>query len=136
VQPTNDHRDDQQLIVVVDDDVAMLRALERGLRVRGYHTAGFSEVTAFLSSASLHGTTCLVLDVDLKPVSGIDVAFRLKRLGYLLPTVFITGADSLITRRAAIRAGCIGYLTKPFPLEALVASIERNLEIDEGATEY
>jgi FixJ family two-component response regulator len=104
--------DAPKLVVVLDDDVAMLRALERGLRVHGYQTAGFSEVTDFLNSANLAQATCLVLDINLKQLSGIDVASQLKRIGHSLPVVFITGSDSEATRRAASDAGCIAYLTK------------------------
>jgi FixJ family two-component response regulator len=121
--------DARKFVVLLDDDVAVLRALERGLRVHGYHTAGFSEVADFLSSANLDEATCLVLDINLKRASGIDVAWQLKRMGHSLPVIFITGSESQVTRRAAIDAGCIAYLTKPFRLENLLNSIEHRYEI-------
>jgi FixJ family two-component response regulator len=117
--------DAPKLVLVLDDDVAMLRALERGLRVHGYQTAGFSGVADLLSSPDLAQATCLVLDINLKQLSGIDVASQLKRIGHSLPVVFITGSDSEATRRAASDAGCIAYLTKPFRLENLVSVIEQ-----------
>ena len=117
----------RKLVVVLDDDVAMLRAVERGLRVCGYHTAGFSEVNDFLNRATLDEATCAVLDINLKEVSGIDIACQLKRMGYSLPVIFMTASDSEETRRAAIGAGCIAYLTKPFQLANLVKAIEQRL---------
>ena len=118
----------RKCVVVLDDDVAMLRAVERALRVRGYHTAGFNEVTDFLNSPSLNEATCLVLDINLKNVSGIDVACQLKRMGHSLPVIFMTASDSEATRRAAIGAGCIAYLAKPFSSATLVEAIEQRLE--------
>ena len=115
-------------VVVLDDDAAMLRAVERALRVRGYHTAGFSEVTHFLNSPRLNEAICVVLDINLKNVSGIDVACQLKRMGHSLPVIFMTGSDSDATRRAAIGAGCIAYLAKPFSSTTLVEAIEQRLE--------
>ena len=125
--------DAPKLVLVLDDDVAMLRALERGLRVHGYQTAGFSGVTDLLSSPDLAQATCLVLDINLKQLSGIDVASQLKRIGHSLPVVFITGSDSEATRRAASDAGCIAYLTKPFGLENLVSVIEQRRHSRLGA---
>jgi FixJ family two-component response regulator len=121
-----------KLVVVLDDDVAMLRALERGLRAHGYQTAGFNEVADFLNSADLAQATCLVLDINLKQLSGIDVACQLKRIGHSIPVVFITGSDCEATRRAASGAGCIAYLTKPFRLENLVKVIEQRRDNPRG----
>ena len=118
----------RKCVVVLDDDVPLLRAVERALRVRGYHTAGFHEVTDFLNSPSLNEATCLVLDINLKNVSGIDVACQLKRMGHSLPVIFMTASDSEATRRAAIGAGCIAYLAKPFSSATLVEAIEQRRE--------
>jgi CheY-like chemotaxis protein len=75
----------------------------------------------------------MVLDINLKQLSGIDVASQLKRIGHSLPVVFITGSDSEATRRAASDAGCIAYLTKPFRLESLVNVIEQRRHSRLGA---
>jgi FixJ family two-component response regulator len=117
--------DARKLVVVLDDDAAMLHAIERGLRVRGYRTAGFSEVPDFLSSPGLGEAICLVLDINLKQASGIDVACQLKRMGHAVPVIFIIASDSEQTHRAAVGAGCIAYLTKPFRLENLGKAIEQ-----------
>ena len=127
VQSVNGGMDTNKFIVVLDDDVGMLRAVERGLHVHGYDTAGFSEVMDFLNCASLEEARCLVLDINLKQVSGIDIACQLKRMGHSLPVIFMTASDSEATRRAAVDAGCIAYLTKPFPLANLVEAIEQRL---------
>ena len=133
MQSVNGGMDTNKFIVVLDDDVGMLRAVERGLHVHGYDTAGFSEVMDFLNRASLEEARCLVLDINLKQLSGIDVASQLKRIGHSLPVVFITGSDSEATRRAASDAGCIAYLTKPFRLENLVSVIEQRRHSRLGA---
>jgi FixJ family two-component response regulator len=104
----------------------MLRALERGLRARGYETDGFANVADFLDHASLNQAACLVLDVNLHRASGIELAENLKASGCSAPFIFITASDSEITREAATRVGCVAYLKKPFTLAALVDAIERS----------
>jgi DNA-binding response OmpR family regulator len=69
-----------------------------------------------------------VVDINLKQVSGIDVACQLKRMGPSLPLIFITASDNEATRRAAMGAGCVAYLMKPFRLEKLVKVIEKTLK--------
>jgi FixJ family two-component response regulator len=120
-------------IALLDDDIGMLHALERGLRARGYETDGFGDATEFLDRANLNNAACLVLDVNLNSASGIEVAERLKASGCSAPFIFITASDSEVTRQAATRAGCVAYLKKPFALAALVDAIERSSQSRDGA---
>ena len=66
----------------------------------------------------------MLLDIDLKGQSGIDVACKLRQMGHSLPIIFMTGSDSEATRRDAIQMGCAAYLKKPFAFESLLQAIE------------
>jgi len=114
----------RELVLVVDDDSSMLKAVERLLKVRGYAVEAFSTVSSFMRSGKLAGAVCLVLDINLNGVSGIEVKRQLTRAGASLPTIFITAQEDSATRLAASDAGCIAYLTKPFASQDLVDAIE------------
>src|SRR3954452_10108081 len=117
--------DPRKLILILDDDESILRALERGLRVRGYDTEAFSCATDFFNRATFDEAKCLVLDINLQHESGIDLACKLKRMGHPLPIIFMTASDNEATRLSAMRAGCTSYLEKPFAFGSLVQAIEQ-----------
>ncbi len=118
----------RHLVIVVDDDPGMLRAVQRVLRVHGFETEVFSSVEAFLEGAHLGDATCLVLDVHLQNISGIDLRRQLTRSGHSLPVIFITAVESEATRKAALESGCVAYLHKPFPSDRLIEAIETIIE--------
>jgi FixJ family two-component response regulator len=101
-----------------------LRAVKRLLTTRGFAVEAYSTVESFLSCCYLREASCLVLDVNLDGMSGIDLQRRLARVGTSPPVIFITAQDQDETRRAALNAGCVAYLTKPFRSQALVDAIE------------
>jgi FixJ family two-component response regulator len=117
----------RKLVLVVDDDPSVLGAVERLLRIHGFETEVFNTVESFLDHANFCGATCLVLDVHLSGMSGIELSRQLMRSGIELPVVFITANDSEATRKAAIETGCVAYLTKPFPTKLLMDAIEAAL---------
>ena len=112
-------------IIVLDDDVATLDAIKRVLRAHGFNAELFNTVEDLLSRAHLEGAICLLLDVDVNGMSGIDLARQLARSGNSLPVIFMTGSEGEAIRQAAIEAGCIGYLRKPFSSKLLITAIER-----------
>ena len=118
--PTNARK----LVIVVDDDPSILRAVQRVLQVHGYDTEVFDSVEGFLKGAHLADATCLVLDVHLQHESGIELRRQLTRSGYSLPVIFITAVESEVTRKAALEAGCIAYLHKPFASALLIEAVE------------
>jgi len=117
----------RRLILVVDDDPSILGAVERLLRVHGFDAEVFSTVENFLARANISGATCLVLDIHLNGMSGIELRRRLTLSGIELPVIFITANDSETTRKAALEAGCVAYLPKPFPTKSLMAAIDSAL---------
>ena len=114
----------RKLVIVVDDDPSILRAMQRVLQVHGFDTEVFNSVDGFLEGAHLGEATCLVLDIHLQHKSGIELRRQLTRSGHSLPVIFITAVESEATRKAALDAGCIAYLQKPFPSSLLIEAVE------------
>jgi FixJ family two-component response regulator len=117
----------RKLVLVVDDDPSILGAVERLLRVHGFDAEVFNTVESFLAGANFCCATCLVLDIHLNGMSGIDLRRRLTLSGIELPVIFITANDSETIRKAALEAGCVAYLPKPFPTKSLMAAIDSAL---------
>lgn len=110
---------------MLDDDPGMLRGVKRLLSAHGYDSMLFSSAEALRKHDNFDEALCVVLDVNLKDDSGIDVNHRLKAAGVSAPVIFITGNDSPATRSAAIASGCLAYLTKPFVASSLIEPIAR-----------
>jgi FixJ family two-component response regulator len=121
VSPTLAARRD--VIFVVDDDPGVLKSVGRLLAARGYDPKLFSSAEAFQEHAPLEEGACLVLDIQLGGVSGIELGRALSLSGESIPIVFITGNDSDLTRRAAMDIGCAGYVTKPLSAAVLVDAV-------------
>lgn len=113
----------QKSVILVDDDPAILRSVGRLLRQYGFSVAVFDSVGAFRARAELDAAFCIVLDINLRDGSGIELRRHLSELGVSLPVIFITGNDSDATRHAALQAGCAAYLAKPFPAQSLIEPI-------------
>jgi FixJ family two-component response regulator len=114
----------QKTVVIVDDDPLILSALEQLLRSHGFVTEVYASAEAFLDSAALSNAICLVVDVHLGGISGIELNRQLAAAGLRPPIIFMTGASSETTKREATETGCIGYLHKPFPSERLIDLIK------------
>ena len=112
-------------IIVLDDDTSVLGAVKRVLKAHGFDVEVFDTVEGFLGGARLSRASCLVLDINLNGTCGIELKRRLTRSGVTLPVIFITGAANEATRQAALEAGCVAYLEKPFPSRALIDAIEK-----------
>jgi FixJ family two-component response regulator len=115
---------DQNIVFVVDDDSALLRSLHRLLSAHGFAPRTFDSAETFCASANPDAGLCLVLDINLNGVSGIELSRQLAASGCLLPIIFITGNDADHVRRDALNAGCLAYLRKPFSAHSLLEAIE------------
>jgi FixJ family two-component response regulator len=113
------------VVAVIDDDPDMLRAVSRLLRVNGFRAVTFDSAEAFLESLNGCRPACLVLDIHLGGMLGLDLQRRLVDTGASPPIIFITGVDDDATRREAIAAGCVAYLRKPFPADLLIGAIRK-----------
>lgn len=119
----------KSLVVVVEDDAGMRKALARLLRVAGYQTALFPSAEAFLVSLEIDLAACLVLDIHLPGLSGLELRRRLTASGRHWPVIFITAQDDDATRDEARQLECIAYFRKPFEGAALLDAIRHALAI-------
>ena len=117
----------RNLVYVLDDDPDMLTGIERLLKVYGFRPKLFQSAEAFFANPEEEEAVCLVLDVQLNGVSGIDVKRRLMHSGAGLPVIFITGNDSETTRRRIEEVGCAAYLPKPFSAQELLAIVHQTI---------
>jgi FixJ family two-component response regulator len=108
---------------VVDDDESICRSLGRLLRAAGIQVITYPSAEEFLQDEKRPRFDCLVLDVRLGGVSGIDLQQRLAAPGDAPPVIFITAHDDPDVRERAQRAGCIGYFRKTAPGDAVLAAI-------------
>ena len=112
-------------IAVVEDDPSMLQGLSRLLSAHGFRVVRFTSAETFLDSVTQCEAACLVVDIHLGGISGIDLKRRLTSSGSDFPVIFMTAIDSEATRQEAVKAGCIAYLRKPFLARLLIEAINR-----------
>jgi len=113
------------MISVIDDDPSMLRSITRLLTVHGFVTEAFNSAEAFVELGSTNDATCILLDIHLGGISGIELNRRLSSSGSKIPIIFMTAADDDVARKEAMETGCVAYLRKPFPASQLLDAIEK-----------
>ncbi len=116
---------DRNIVLVVDDDPTMLRSVARLLRQLGYESVLFPSAEAFANHSDFDGVICVLLDINLGDVSGIELRLRLKAADSSVPVIYMTGNDSPAVRAAAHQSGCLAYLTKPFSAKSLMELLHR-----------
>ena len=102
------------VVIVVDDNAGLLKSVARLLAHHGIDSRTFASAEALLESDSVQTATCLLLDIHLGGISGIELQRRLAASGSKWPVIFMTANDDEATRNEAMDAGCIAYLRKPF----------------------
>jgi FixJ family two-component response regulator len=116
---------DNARISVVDDDASMRVAIKGLLKAAGYDAEVFASGEELLNSGRLAGTGCLVVDVRMPGMSGIELQDRLIALGHAVPIIFITAHADEQERARALERGALGFLQKPFRQDALLDAISR-----------
>jgi FixJ family two-component response regulator len=119
---------DESIIFVVDDDPSVRKSLGRLLRTAGYAAETFACVRDFLGREHHDGPGCLVLDVCLPGISGLDAVADLAQARYYLPKVFITGHADVPTSVRAMKSGAVDFLSKPFREDELLGAVRAALE--------
>jgi len=115
----------RKVIAIVDDDQTMLKAVTRLLSAHGFAIQAFDSAEAFLDRAKAADAACLVLDIHLGGISGIELRRRLKAVRSKLPVIFITAVDDEATQQEAMDVGCVAYLRKPFAADLLLGAIDK-----------
>jgi FixJ family two-component response regulator len=119
---------ERQLLSVVDDDEMLRESLPDLLREFGFAARAFSSGQEFLSSDDVDETRCLILDVAMPGMSGLDLQEELKRRGQAIPIIFITGQKDEDIRKRALRQGAVKFLYKPFSDDALLDAVNAALD--------
>jgi len=122
-----------QTIFLVDDDRSVLKALSRVLREEGFNVETFESAEAFLALPEQRPDGCLVLDVTMPGVDGLELQRRLAETGRSLPIVFLSGHGDIPMSVRAIKAGATDFLTKPVQAGALIAAVRSAIEDDASA---
>jgi FixJ family two-component response regulator len=112
------------LVVVVDDDLGVLKAFGRVLRAAGFDAATYSSAEEFLTAPPPRRVHCLVLDVQLGGMSGLDLQRHLRAHGSPLPIIIVTAFDDDEVRGEARAAGCAGYFDKQTDVDVLLDLIK------------
>ena len=119
---------DGSVVMIVDDDDSMRRAARRLVRSFGLGVDTFASAEDFLASGRLSETACLVLDVHMPGLSGIELQSKLIAEGHHIPVIFITAFADEKTQARALEAGAYAYLIKPFDEDDLLEGIRRALQ--------
>jgi FixJ family two-component response regulator len=123
-----------QMISVIDDDASVRTATDNLLRSLGYAVRTFVSAEEFLGSARLNDTSCVIADVQMPGMSGVDLQTRLLTQGYRVPFIFMTAFPEETIRARALKAGAICFLTKPFDRLTLIRCLDAALERHGGGT--
>ena len=116
------------MIAIVDDDESVRKATRSLVRSLGYEAATFCSAEEFLESSQLTSTACLITDVRMPGMSGVELQDRLIADGHSLPTVFISAFSDERVQQRVLESGAVGYLRKPFEEDRLIECIETALK--------
>ncbi|MGB9295704.1 MAG: response regulator [Pseudolabrys sp.] len=117
-------------IVVIDDDESIQQAMKSFISALGYFVDTFCSAKAFLESNMVQATSCLITDVQMRGMSGVELQQHLSDAGHRIPIIFVTGRPNEATRARVIRDGAIGYLSKPVGEHSLLACLNNALNLD------
>ena len=122
-------------VFVVDDDAAVRQGLRFMLRAAGYSVEAFPSALSFLKDYNPRRGGCLLLDVQMPQMSGLDLQQQLNLRGWRIPVIFITGHGTVPLTIAAMKAGAFDFIEKPLREDAMLESIERALHWNDRAYE-
>jgi len=122
----------KNLISLVDDDESIRRTTTLLIESFGFHAAAFESAESFLKSGQLHETSCLIIDIQMPGMNGLQLQSQLAAAGYKVPVVFITAYDKEESRQQALQAGAVAFLSKPFNDGLLLQTIRAALRQDGG----
>ena len=124
---------EQDLISVVDDDESIRRTTKLLIESFGYRAAVFESAEIFLKSGQLYDTSCLIADINMTRINGLQLQSQLAAEGCSIPIIFITAYGNTESRRQAMQAGAVAFLDKPFSDKQLLENIRTALTFDEAS---
>ncbi len=123
-------RESDPVIAIVDDDLSAREGLHSLIEAAGWRTEAFASAQEFLDRPGGQAPSCLVLDLQMPGLSGLDLQKRMAEVGLEVPIVFLTGQGNIPSSVQAMKAGAVEFLTKPFEEEKLLQAIEEAIERD------
>jgi FixJ family two-component response regulator len=123
-------REPEEVIAIVDDDPSVRGSLQRLVRSAGWKAESFASAQEFLACPRTDAPSCLVLDLQLPGLSGLDLQKRLAEVGLEIPIVFLTGHGNIPASVQAMKAGAVEFLTKPIDEQDLFRAIQEAIERD------
>lgn len=122
----------RNVISVVDDDESVRRSTRLLIESFGFRAATFESAQSFLNSKELLDSYCLIVDVQMPGMNGLQLQCELTAAGRRVPIIFITAYDDKESRRQAMRAGAVAFLSKPFTDEQLLQTIRSAMDHEKG----
>src|SRR5580692_5167265 len=119
-----------KMVAVVDDDESFRAALQRLLRSGGFRVRSFASAEDFLKSGQQHETGCLIADIRMPGMSGLDLQAKLNADHCAIPTIFITAHGDEDMRLQAMRGGAVKFMVKPFDCAILLESVRAALDTE------
>lgn len=123
----------EAIVYIVDDDDAVRDSLEALLEANGFRVTAFESGSAFLDTEGLAAIGCIVSDIRMPGLDGLQLQIELKSRGVRLPLVFITGHADVPVAVGAMKAGAVDFIEKPFEEELLLAAVRRAIELSREA---
>ena len=123
-------RESDAVIAIVDDDLSVRKGLSSLIRSAGLQVETFASAQEFLARPGAEAPSCLVLDLQMPGLSGLDLQKRMGEVGLEIPIVFLTGHGNIPASVQAMKAGAVEFLTKPFDEQDLLKAIQEALERD------
>jgi FixJ family two-component response regulator len=120
----------QPLVAVVDDDESVRTAIRSLFRSMEFRTELFGGGEDFLGSPKLHEFACLILDVQMSGMDGLELQLRLASASHPIPIVFVTAYGDEKTRARALRGGAVRFLSKPFSEDALLEAVQSAINVE------
>ena len=126
----------KDLISIIDDDEGMREAMRGLMRSLGFAVAVFPSAVDFLADSNFRETSCLIADVQMTEMTGVELYSRLRKSGYAIPTILITAYPNDSVRARVLADGVICYLSKPFDDDALLGCVYSALKREYPAETY
>jgi len=117
------------LISVIDDDQSVQKALMRLVRSLGYAARGFASAEEFIASGSMHTCSCVVTDIQMPGMSGIELKRHMDERGCTTPVIMITARTEPAVEQSALASGALGFLRKPIDSNGLVDLLTKALKV-------
>jgi FixJ family two-component response regulator len=120
------------IVTIVDDDESVREALKGFIQSIGFRADVFPSAEDFLASNNLDKTSCIIIDVHMPVMTGLELQCRLNGSHRRIPMIFVTAHDDPVVRIQALKAGAVDFLSKPFNAEVLLSAIHAALGCTEG----